>query len=750
MTCPACKKCDTQSRAKKDSRRRSLELLAEKGYGEGVARLWYAATKGAERQTIAGSSVYVSEGTDFRTEDGSIYAGKDLVAGKALRVEAWPGFGTGSAELWFAKRARKTYKSNTLYLRDGDFRTQAGSISASDSLIAGKYLEIGAFPGFGDATAKLWYSASAAANSKFESSTVYLDDGHFATQKGSIVSSKDVRAGRYLSIKAFPNYGEGVAQFMYSASAKAPYKSNTVYLKLGNLATEDGNIVSSNDVEVGQFLRLKSVKGYGEGEAKLWYAKNSLNGYAGNSMYLQNGDFRTKEGDIIAAKNLIAGRSVLINAFPGLGSGQAELKFAKTADVTNGLEANSLYLTTGDFRTQIGSIASAQDLVAGRALKIMSLEGHGEGAAELVYSHTAQGSFDAKTLYLKEGDFQTKTGNIKAGDTLSTAKYLEIGAFPGFGEGSVKLWHCNSEKEGFKANSLYVKNGDFRTQDGSIYAKKDIVAGRYLKIEAMDGFGQGSTKLWYSKQGKDQYRSNALYLDNGDFHTEQGNIISKGDLSAGRFLKIQAWPGHGVGEAKLWHSKMKHAGFGADTLYLKEGHFQVQQGSIIASGDLHAGRFLKLGAKSGYGTGSGQLWYSGSGKAGIFPHTVYLDSGDIRTQDGDIISSKDVIANGNVVGQTLKVNKAHVKGTVTAGHLYLGGQTAPSSDAATGTGAPTAAPAGRRLLGEAKQERVDVGSLLRDLAESNDSLKTRNGKLHAELKDVMARIASLEEVASRR
>jgi hypothetical protein len=751
VQCPgnkkACPKCPPPVQSD-GRRRRSLEILAENGFGEGVARLWYAATKGAERQSIVGHSVYVSEGNDFRTEDGSIYAGKDLVAGKALRIEAWPGFGDGSAEFWFAKRARKTYKSNTLYLRSGDFTTQEGSISASDSLIAGKYLEVGAFPGFGDATAKLWYSASAHSGSKFESDTVYLEDGHFATQKGSIVSSKDVRAGRYLSLKAFPNHGEGEARFLYSAAAKAPYKSNTVYLKIGNLATQDGSIVSNNDVEVGQFLRLRSMDGYGDGEAKLWYAKDSLNGYAGDSTYLQNGDFRTQEGDIIAAKNMIAGRNVVISAFPGLGSGQATLKFAKVADTVNGLEADSLYLTSGDFRTQLGSIASAQDLEAGRAVKIKSLEGHGEGHAELVYSHTAREKFAAKTLYLKEGDFKTQKGSIRAGDTLHTSKYLEIAAFPGFGEGSVKLWHCNSDIEGFSANSLYLKNGDFRTQDGSIHASKDVVAGRYLEIQAMDGFGQGSTKLWYSAQGKDQYRSNALYLNNGDFHTEGGDIYAAGDLHAGRYLKINAWPGHGVGEAKIWHSKQEHRGFGADTLYLEEGHFQVQEGSIIASGDLHAGRFLKLGAKAGYGTGSGQLWYSGSGKEGIYPHTVYLDSGDIRTHEGSIVSAKDVIATGNIHGQNLKVAKAHVKGTVTAGHLYLGGDTAPTPSGGTTTNAPTAAPA-RRLLGEAKQP-VEVGSLLRELAESNEALKSRNGALHTELKDVMSRIQSLEELASRR
>ena len=95
-------------------------------------------------------------------------------------------------------------------------------------------------------------------------------------------------------------------------------------------------------------------------------------------------------------------------------------RLAKVADTTNGLKADSLYLTSGDFRTQLGSIASAQDLEAGRAVKIKSLEGHGEGPAELVYSHTAREKFAAKTLYLKDGDFKTQKGSIRAGDTLHT------------------------------------------------------------------------------------------------------------------------------------------------------------------------------------------------------------------------------------------------------------------------------------------------------------------------------------------
>merc|ERR1712230_59028 len=73
------------------------------------------------------------------------------------------------------------------------------------------------------------------------------------------------------------------------------------------------------------------------------------------------------------------------------------------------------------------------------------------------------------------------------------------------------------------------------------------------------------------------------------------------------------------------------------------------------------------------GSGSTQLWYSGSGKEGVFPHTLYLESGDFRTQDGDIRSAKDVVAGGTLYGAKLEVDYAYVPGQVTAGHLYLGG-----------------------------------------------------------------------------
>jgi len=160
---------------------------------------------------------------------------------------------------------------------------------------------------------------------------------------------------------------------------------------------------------------------------------------------------------------------------------------------------------------------------------------------------------------------------------------------------------------------------------------------------------------------------------------------------------------------------------------------QIQQGSVTAQQDLHVGRFVKIGAKAGFGSGFTQLWYSGDGKDGIASHSLIVDSGDLRTQAGDVISSNDVVAKGKLLGANVEVASANVKGTVTAGHLFLGEQGGQGS--------------GRRLLGEGK---VEVGNVLRKLADSNDALKDKNSALHADLKEVMARIASLEKIASKR
>jgi len=263
----------------------------------------------------------------------------------------------------------------------------------------------------------------------------------------------------------------------------------------------------------------------------------------------------------------------------------------------------------------------------------------------------------------------------------------------------------------------------------------------------MEGHGSGNTKLWYSATGKDNYRSNTLYVANGDFHTEAGSVHAGQDLHAGRYLRIAAWPGHGEGYATLWHSKTEHQGFGADTLYLQTGHFQVQKGSLKAAQDVYAGRYIKVGAKQGFGTGSTQLWYSGSGKDGVFPHTLYLESGDFRTQDGDIRSAKDVVAGGTLYGANLNVKYAYVPGQITAGHLFLGGNIKPPKSTTSTQPLQDAMEMVDVNSGEDEQHhnqgsRREVGEILQELSESNDRIVERNNQLRKELHKVLFRVES--------
>merc|ERR1712153_120728 len=116
-------------------------------------------------------------------------------------------------------------------------------------------------------------------------------------------------------------------------------------------------------------------------------------------------------------------------------------------------------------------------------------------------------------------------------------------------------WFSNAEKDGYKFNSLYLKSGDFRTEKGSIVASKDVIASEYLKIKSFPGYGEGETKLWYSQEGKEKFRSNSLYLAKGDSRTEQGSIYAAKEIHVGRYLEVQAWPGHGSGNAQLWHGR---------------------------------------------------------------------------------------------------------------------------------------------------------------------------------------------------
>jgi len=531
-----------------------------------------------------------------------------------------------------------------------------------------------------------------------------------------------VVAGEYLEISAMPNFGEGKAQLWYANDGKGSFQGHSLYLKDGHFRTQAGSIYAHQDLHAGRHLILESMEGYGMGSAKLWYAKSSKNGFGPNTMYLDEADFRVQGGSIKADKDIQAGRFVEINAYPGFGSGAAKLWYSQVGK--GDFKPDSLYLQGGDFRTETGSIYSAQDVHANRYLAVNAMEGHGTGKAELWYSQNARGKYAANSLYLRKGDFRTEQGSVVAGQDLEAQRYISINALPGYGSGKTSLWYCNDAQDGYHYNSLYLKSGDFRTEKGSIVASKDIVATEKLKLSSASGHGEGTAELWYSQTGQGNTRSKTLYLTHGDFRTQHGSIYAAKDLHVGRYVEVSAWPGHGSGTARLWHGMKEQAA--APALYLQKGDFETQAGSIVSSKDVHAGRYVSIGALDGFGTGSARLWYSRTGKGSIQADTLHLESGDFKAQSGSISAAEDVIAGRDLKAEKLHVQYASITGSVAAGHLFLGKAPQP----------------GRRLLEE--DQHVDVGKAIHELDAHLSKLSDTNKELKNNLEMLLGKVSSLE------
>jgi hypothetical protein len=732
-------RCENEADVMKCVPARQTELVIKSfpGYGTGEAKLWYAQDKGDERSTIMGRSMYVDDAVDFRTQKGSIYSSKDLVAARYVRIGAWPGYGSGAAQLRFShgkESSEDEEASNSLYLDNANFHVREGNIVSDQNIRAGKYLEIQAKTGYGEGVAQLWYSEVLKGDYKAE--TLYLKKGNFATETGDIIAAKDITAGEFLEINAFPKFGQGTAQFWYAGDGKDGFQSKSVYLKTGDFRTQHGDIYAKKDLHAGRYLVLESQAEFGLGAAKLWYAKDTKNGLGPNTVYLDEADFSVEDGSISSTKDISCGRFLTINAYPGYGSGEAKLWYSQVGD--NNYAPDSLYLKKGDIRTETGSIHAAKDIRANRFIAISALSGHGEGEAKLWYSASAKGEYAAQSLYLKEGDLRTEDGSVIAGKDVVAQRFLAIEAMSGYGTGQAQLWYSNAQKDGKEFNSLYLKSGDFRTEKGSIVAAKDIVATESLKFMAHPGYGTGETKLWYSQDGEGDYNSKSLYLSTGDFRTEHGSIYAAKEVHAGRYLEVSAWPGHGSGSAQLWHGrKNSHSSTITSTLYLKEGSFMTQKGSIIAQGDISAGRYLMIGASQGFGSGSAKLWYSGTGRGSFSSTTLFLEKGDFETLNGGIRASADIVAGRNIKGEKLEVKFAQVTGGISAGHLFLGktphGHEASMEDAT-------------ELLDITQTEtRVDVGAVMHQLDTQLKTLSDKNGEMRTHLDALLGRISDLEK-----
>lgn len=734
---PRCKHADEIMKCVPE-RPTFLKINSFPGYGDGEARLWYAHDKGSGASQIMGNSIYVDKDVDFRTQRGSIFASKDLIAGRYVRIGAWPGYGTGAAQLRFSEKSTDSsdedeIKANSLFIDNANFHVKDGSISSDLNIQAGKYLELKAFPGFGDGIAQFWYSA--VSSEKYSAKTVYLKSGNLKAEEGSVIATKDIVASEHLEISAFPKFGQGKATLWYAHDSKGSIKSNSLYLKDGDFRAQAGSIFANQDLHAGHHLVLESQEEYGLGAAKLWYAKSSKDGLGPNTLYLDESDLSVHHGSISADKDISAGRFVQIGAYPGYGSGAAKLWYSQVGK--GELKGDSLYLTGGDFRTETGSIYSAQDVHANRYLGVHALEGHGSGKAELWYSETQRGHYAANSLYLKKGNFRTESGSVVAGKDLEATRYISINAFPGFGSGKASLWYSNDAQDGYHYNSLYLKSGDFRTEKGSVVSSKDIVATEKLKLSAAPGFGQGAAELWYSQSGRGDYRSETLYLTHGDFRTQHGSIFAGKNLHVGRYLEISAWPGHGSGSAQLWHGKTEQGTTSA--LYLKEGDFLTQEGSVISNKDLHAGRYVSIGAKEGFGEGSAKLWYSRTGKGAITPNTLHLESGDFKAQTGSISAAVDIIAGDKLKAEKLQVEFASVSGSLAAGHLFLG-----SSQMQENSLLQDATEELLDVSNGPSSQHLDVGQALTDLDEHLRTLSDTNKKLKSNLDMLLGKVSRLE------
>jgi hypothetical protein len=228
----------------------------------------------------------------------------------------------------FVREGNGHFKDNAVYIPNGAFATATGSVGGKD-VSAGREMKIGAYPGFGTGTSSIWYSSAGRDGARAaKANAVYLRTGHFSV-KGSLSSGDDLLAGEKVILEAFPNYGKGTASMWFSKIGKGKINSNTVYLEQGDLRTEVGNVDSAKDISSKKF-RIRSSKFYGEGEASLVYSSRGSAKYRQNTLYASSG-FEAQEGSIEAKKSLVTGRHLEIKAYPGFGSGAAKLWYSQRA-----------------------------------------------------------------------------------------------------------------------------------------------------------------------------------------------------------------------------------------------------------------------------------------------------------------------------------------------------------------------------------------------------------------------------------
>jgi len=768
-------------------------ITASPGYGKGEAILFYSATGGSEGK-VAPKAMYLKgsrrEPRDFRTKSsqmggGDVAASESLVAGRFLKVQATQGFGSGfgsyasSGRIFYIGEGRGSLQDDSLYVADGGFGTQIGSMAAKLDVIADKRLALKARTGFG--TGQSTFAYVNAGKAKRVGNTMYLQSGNIATQDGSAVSSSDVTAAEYLVIKAKSRYGDGEARFWFSRVGKGAVESNTVYLKAANLHTQGGSIMSQADIKIGRHLKIGAMPLYGDGVAKMFYIGDGSGKYSSNTLYATN-SFGSQTGSVVSKKNVATNRWLKIGAFPGFGSGSANLWYCHRAalsdSVQKGLADTSLYLGRGDFSTQTGSIFAKVDVIAKNMLSVRPT-GNSQidpnAQAQLWYSHRGRGRLEGESLYVKGGNFGTKQGSIVSSSNLIAAKYVEIGALEGYGakQDKIQLYYSAKLESGAALSTLYQKAGDFRLQQGSIHSK-DLSAGRHISIQAKDEAGDESASLWYVDVplGKQPFRGKSLYVkDKVDFHSR--NVYAAKHLIAKKRVLVHPMKGFGNGPAELWFGKsggaagaLSKKNVAPDTMYLRDGHFNTEAGGMKAALDVvtKEGQ-LKIAPRQDFRSGTkindyGQLFYVAASNGGLAKNSLFVKSGDFRTLQGSIASEQDIRAQQK--DGTLKAKKAQVQSTMRCdkcnfGKIYImprpvvkspsgrpGNDKEPHTHEQPLHNMPSEALV---LLDEGpspKSRAIDVEAALRGLQKQHQQLSAEEAKLRTLLGLAKQQITSLE------
>lgn len=304
----------------------------------------------------------------------------------------------------------------------------------------------------------------------------------------------------------------------------------------------------------------------------------------------------------MSSKDLVASRELFFSssgdAFSSVKSARARLWYAyrDSGDIVG----NTLYLRSGNFATQTGSIRSPGDLVANRYVAVKALEGFetvSTDEAELFYSAKPNNEGTESILYLKKGDLRLEDGSVYTKE-ISAAGKVEVRAQEGYGSGAASMFYVDTPfgASTYNGNTLYLKGAvDIRLKD--VYSTKDLVAMRSVKIGAKEGFGAGDVELWYGKQGGDAGALNTklaspdtTYVREGDFSTQQGDLAATLDVETqGGVFKLMDKGAQSQGNtqkpdtAELWYA---HTGttpqIASKSLFLRKGHFATKSGSIEA------------------------------------------------------------------------------------------------------------------------------------------------------------------------